>query len=138
MQVRSLRGWQLPLLQDPAFLDLLPLLQRSLLLQGPERLLHRLTPRPALAPDVLVASRHPQHPLGLVVSQRLNRSGSCWQLLHLRTSDSCLEAGETGRLAIEAALVREAIQRSRHAASWIATSSSGDEDRLAACWKIVT
>ena len=131
LQVRSLRGWQLPLLQDPVFLDLLPLLQRSLLLQGPERLLHRLTPRPALAPDVLVASRHPQHPLGLVVSQRLNRSGSCWQLLHLRTSDSCLEAGETGRLAIEAALVREAIQRSRHAASWIATSSSGDEDRLA-------
>jgi hypothetical protein len=131
LQVQPLRGWQLPLLQQPCFLDLLPLLQRSLLLQAPERLLHRLAPRPALAPDVLIAYRHPQQPLGLVVSQRLNRSGSCWQLQHLRTSESCLEAGETGRLAIEAALVREAIQRSRHAASWIATSCSADDARLA-------
>jgi len=129
--IRPLRGWQLPLLQEPGFLDLLPLLQRSLLLKAPERLLHRLAPRPALAPDVLVAYRHPQEPLGLVVSQRLNRSGSCWQLQHLRTSEACLAAGEAGCLAIEAALVREAIQRSRHAASWIATSSSGDDERLA-------
>ena len=112
-------------------LDLLPLLQRSLLLQAPERLLHHLAPRPALAPAVLVAYRNPQQPLGLVVSQRLNRSGSCWQLQHLRTSEQCLAAGEAGRLAIEAALVREAIQRSRNAASWIATSSSCDDERLA-------
>lgn len=131
LQVRPLRGWQLPLLQDACFLDLLPLLQRALLLQAPEQLLHRLAPRPALAPDVLVAYRHPQQPLGLVVSQRLNRSGSCWQLQQLRTSDGCLVAGEAGRLAIEAALVREAIQRSRHAASWIATSASCDDERLA-------
>lgn len=131
LQVKPLRGWQLPLLQDPCFLDLLPLLQRALLLQAPERLLHRLAPRPPLAPDVLVAYRQPQQPLGLVVSQRLNRSGSCWQLQQLRTSDSCLAAGEAGRLAIEAALVREAIQRSRRAASWIATSSSCDDERLA-------
>ena len=131
LQVQLLRGWQLPLLQEPGFLDLLPLLQRSLLLHAPERLLHRLAPRPALAPDVLVAYRHPQQPLGLVVSQRLNRSGSCWQLQELRTSEACQAAGEAGRLAIEAALVREAIQRSRHAASWIATSSSGDDERLA-------
>ena len=131
LEVKPLRGWQLPLLQEPGFLELVPLLQRSLLLHTPERLLHRLAPRPALAPDVLVAFREPQHPLGLVVSQRLNRSGSCWQLQHLRTSEACLEAGEAGRLAIEAALVREAIQRSRHAASWIATSSSCDDERLA-------
>ena len=131
LQVSPLRGWQLPLLQDPSFTDLLPLLQRSLLLQAPERLLHQLAQRPPLAPDVLVAYRHPQQPLGLVVSQRLNRSGSCWQLQHLRTSESCLDAGEAGRLAIEASLVREAIQRSRQAASWIATSSSGDNGRLA-------
>lgn len=131
LEVRPLRGWQLPLLQETCFLDLLPLLQRALLLQAPEQLLHRLAPRPALAPDVLVAYRQPQHPLGLVVSQRLNRSGSCWQLQQLRTSSSCLAAGEAGRLAIEAALVREAIQRSRHAASWIATSASCDDERLA-------
>ena len=131
LQVSPLRGWQLPLLQDPGFADLLPLLQRSLLLQAPERLLQHLAPRPALAPDVLVAYRHPQQPLGLVVSQRLNRSGSCWQLQHLRTSEGCLAAGEAGRLAIEAALVREAIQRSRQAASWIATSASCDDGRLA-------
>ena len=131
LQVQPLRGWQLPLLQEGCFLDLLPLLQRSLLLQAPERLLHHLAPRPALAPAVLVAYRTPQQPLGLVVSQRLNRSGSCWQLQHLRTSEQCLAAGEAGRLAIEAALVREAIQRSRNAASWIATSSSCDDERLA-------
>jgi hypothetical protein len=131
LQVQPLRGWQLPLLQDTRFVDLLPLLQRSLLLQGPERLLHHLAPRPPLAPTVLVAFRNPQQPLGIVVSQRLNRSGSCWQLQHLRTSDASLAAGEAGRLAIEAALVREAIQRSRNAASWIATSSSGDDERLA-------
>jgi len=131
LQVQPLRGWQLPLLQEACFLDLLPLLQRSLLLQGPERLLHHLAPRPPLAPAVLVAYRSPHHPLGLVVSQRLNRSGSCWQLQHLRTSEQCLAGGEAGRLAIEAALVREAIQRSRNAASWIATSSSCDDERLA-------
>lgn len=131
LQVLPLRGWQLPLLQEPGFADLLPLLQRALLLQGPERVLQHLAPRPPLAPDVLVAYRHPQHPLGLVVSERLNRSGSCWQLQDLRTSENCLAAGEAGRLAIEAALVREAIQRSRQAASWIATSSSCDDGRLA-------
>jgi len=131
LQVRPLRGWQLPLLQEPCFLDLLPLLQRALLLQAPEQLLHRLTPRPPLAPDVLVAYRQPQQPLGLVVSQRLNRSGSCWQLQQLRTSESCLAVGEAGRLAIEAALVRAAIQRSRQAASWMATSASCDHERLA-------
>ncbi|MFM2080218.1 MAG: hypothetical protein RLZZ219_900 [Cyanobacteriota bacterium] len=131
LQVQPLRGWQLPLLQEPCFLDLLPLLQRSLLLRAPERLLQHLAARPALAPHVLVAYRSPQQPLGLVVSRRLNRSGSCWELQHLRTSDACLDVGEAGRLAIEAALVREAIQRTRHAASWIASSSSCDDERLA-------
>lgn len=129
--MQPLRGWQLPALQDPAFQDLLPLLQRAVLLHGPERLLHSLTARPALAPDVLVAYRDPQHPLGLVLSERLNRSGSCWELQELRSSDATLAAGEAGRMAIEAALVREAIQRSRSAASWIATSSSSDLTRLA-------
>ena len=104
LQVKQLRGWQLPFLQDPCFTDLLPLLQRCLLLQGPERLLQRLAPRPSLASETFVAFRDPQAPLGLVVSQRLNRSGSCWQIQHLRRQAS-LEAGEAGRMAIEAALV---------------------------------
>lgn len=131
LQVQPLRGWQLPLLQDPSFLDLLPQLQRSLVLQGPERLLQRIAPRPPLASSVLVAYRNPQEPLGLLVSERLNRSGSCWQLRHLRTSERSLGASEAGRLAVEAALVREAIQRCRHAASWIATLSSCNDERLA-------
>ena len=131
LQVVPLRGWHLPLLQDPCFCDLLPLLQRAVLLQGPERLLSSLAARPPLAPDVLMAYREPQQPLGLLVSQRLNRSGSCWHLVHLRSSEASLSAGETGRMAIEAALVREAIHRSRGAASWIATASTNDSDRLA-------
>jgi hypothetical protein len=130
LQVLPLRGWQLPLLQEACFQDLLPVLQRSLLLQGPERLLHSLAPRPPLAPDALVAFRDPQTPLGLLLCQRLNRSGSCWRLEALRSSDACLEAGEAGRMAIEAALVRSAIERSRNAASWIATSASTDTSRL--------
>ena len=132
LSVQPLRAWQLPTLQGDAFDDLIPLLQRALLLQGPERLLHSLAARPPLAPEVLVAFRDPQQPLGLVVSERLNRSGSCWQLQHLRSSSACLAVGEAGRLAVEAALVRAAIQSSRAAASWIATSASGDTVRLAA------
>ena len=132
LSVQPLKAWHLPLLQDGDYDDLIPLLQRALLLQGPERLLHILAPRPSLAPDVLVAHRDPQQPLGVVVSERFNRSGSCWQLQHLRSGAGCLQAGEAGRMAIEAALVRAAIQRSRGAASWIATSASGDTVRLAA------
>ena len=131
LQVVTLRGWHLPLLNDACFADLLPLLQRALLLQAPERLLNSITARPPLAPEALLAYRDPQQPLGLVLSQRLNRSGSCWQLLQLRSSEASLASGEAGRMAIEAALVREAIQRSRSAASWIATSSSNDDNRLA-------
>ncbi len=131
LRIEPLQGWHLPLLHDPAFLDLQPLLQRALLLQGPERLLRSLVPRRALAPDVLLAYRDPQRPLGLLVSERLNRSGSCWQLLHLRSGEAVLAAGDSGRMALESALVREAIQRGRGAASWIATSSSCDDARLA-------
>ena len=131
LRIEPLQGWHLPLLHDPAFLDLQPLLQRSLLLQGPEWLLRSVVARRALAPTVLVAYRDPQRPLGLIVSERLNRSGSCWQLLHLRSSEAVLAAAEAGRMTLESALVREAIQRSRSAASWIATSSSCDDARLA-------
>jgi len=127
--IEPLRGWHMPLLQDPAFLDLQPLLQRALLLQGAERLLHALAARRPLSTDVLVAYRDPQKPLGLVVSQRHNRSGSCFELLHLRSGQACLEAAEIGAAAVESALVREAIPRARSAASWIATCSSLDLQR---------
>ena len=119
----------MPLLQDPAFLDLQPLLQRALLLQGPEQLLHALAARLPLAAQVLVAYRDPQQPLGLVVSQRLNRSGSCFELLHLRSAEACLAAAESGAAAVESALVREAIPRARSAASWITSCSSLDLQR---------
>ena len=127
--IEPLRGWHMPLLQDPAFLDLHPLLQRALLLKGPEQLLHALAARRPLAPEVLVAYRDPQQPLGLVVSQRLNRSGSCFELLHLRSAEACLAAAEIGAAALESALVREAIPRARSAASWIASCSSLDLQR---------
>ena len=127
--VELLRGWHMPLLQDPAFLDLQPLLQRALLLQGPEQLLHALAARRPLAAQVLVAYRDPQQPLGLVVSQRLNRSGSCFELLHLRSAEACLAAAESGVAAVESALVREAIPRARSAASWITSCSSLDLQR---------
>lgn len=127
--IEPLRGWHMPLLQDPAFLDLQPLLQRALLLKGPEQLLHALAARRPLAPEVLVAYRDPQQPLGLVVSQRLNRSGSCFELLHLRSAEACLAAAEIGAVALESALVREAIPRARSAASWIASCSNLDLQR---------
>ncbi len=127
--IEPLQGWHMPLLQDPAFLDLHPLLQRALLFKGPERLLHALAARRPLAPEVLVAYRDPQQPLGLVVSQRLNRSGSCFELQHLRSAAACLTAAEIGTTALESALVREAIPRARSAASWIASCSSLDLQR---------
>ena len=127
--IEPLRGWHMPLLQDPAFLDLQPLLQRALLLQGPEKVLHALAARRPLAAEVLVAYRDPQQPLGLVMSQRHNRSGSCFELLHLRSAEACLAAAEIGVAAVESALVREAIPRARSAASWVTNCSSLDLQR---------
>ena len=127
--IEPLRGWHMPLLQDPAFLDLQPLLQRALLLQGPETVLHALAARRPLAAEVLVAYRDPQQPLGLVVSQRHNRSGSCFELMHLRSAEACLAALEIGGTAVESALVREAIPRARSAASWITSCASLDLQR---------
>lgn len=136
--IEPLQGWHLPLLQEAAYLDLQPLLQRALLLQGPDWLLSMVASRRPLAPQVLVASGADQRLVGLVVSQRLNRSGTCWELRHLRVADGeaagCEAAGCGDRpstLAVETALLREAIQRSRGAASWIASASSLDGDRLA-------
>jgi hypothetical protein len=123
-RLEPLAGWHLPLLSDPAFLPLQPVLQRAVLLGLPERLLQALLARPSLAPQVLVALSG-QTPLGLVVSRRLNRSGSCWQLQHLRLAPAA------ARQELAATLLRAAIQRARGAASWIAAASTLDDSRLA-------
>jgi len=134
--ILPLQGWHLPLLDDPAFLPLQPLLQRSLLLGVPERLLTAIVHRPPLASEVLVAlqtgaSGHHQL-LGLIISRRLNRSGSSWQMEHLRLAlRPQNDASSPLRHGVAASLLREAIQRARGATSWIATASSLDSTRLA-------
>jgi hypothetical protein len=128
LRVEPLQGLHLPLLNDPAFLPLQPQLQRALLLGLPERWLHRLSPRAGLAPDVLVASQDGQGLLGLIISRRLNRSGSCWQVEHLRLVADA--AHFTSRRELAGMLLREAIARGRGAASWIARACSQDSERL--------
>jgi hypothetical protein len=123
-RLEPLAGWHLPLLSDPAFLPLQPVLQRAVLLGLPERLLQALLARPSLAPQVLVALSG-QKPLGLIVSRRLNRSGSCWQMQHLRLAHAA------ARQELAATLLRAAIQRAKGAASWIAAASTLDDTRLA-------
>ncbi len=128
--VEPLQGWHLPLLDDPAFLPLQPLLQRSLLLALPERLLTALTRRRPVSTQVLVALQRQgltrQQALGLIICRRLNRSGTCWQVQHLR-----LALGATEGAALAGDLLRQAISRVKGAASWIATASSLDTSRLA-------
>ncbi|QNI70209.1 hypothetical protein CyaNS01_01070 [Cyanobium sp. NS01] len=124
LRLDPLAGWHIPLLHDPAYLPLHPLLQRAVLLTMPQRLLQLLTSRPSLGPQVLVALRQ-QTPQGLIVTRRLNRSGSCWQVQHLRLSAT------QARRELAGTLLREAIRRGRGASSWIATASSLDRDRLA-------
>lgn len=125
-RIEALAGWHLPLLSDPVFLPLHAVLQRAVLLGLPERLLHAIARRPSLAPQVLVAfAPRSQDALGLIVSRRLNRSGSCWQLQHLRTTPAA------DRRGLGAALLRAAIQRASGARSWIAQASNLDPDRLA-------
>jgi hypothetical protein len=123
-RLEPLAGWHLPLLTDPSFLPLQALLQRALLLGMPERLLHALLARQPLAPRVLVA-RQGTTPEGLIVTSRLNRSGSCWQVQHLRM------AASNYRRQLAVALLRAAIQQTRGASSWIAWAASVDSDRLA-------
>ncbi|WP_371734101.1 hypothetical protein [Synechococcus sp. CCY 9618] len=134
--VEPLQGWHLPLLDDPSFLPLQPLLQRSLLLALPEKLLAAVTSRRPLAPQVLVALQRQgltrQQVLGLIVSRRLNRSGTCWQVQHLRLALAAADdASAPGRAALGGDLLRQAIGRVKGAASWIATASSLDTPRLA-------
>ncbi|MEO1002944.1 MAG: hypothetical protein AAFX65_07530 [Cyanobacteria bacterium J06638_7] len=126
-QIEPLAGWHLPLLSDPAFLPLQPLLQRAALLAPAGRALRwlRLPAATSLSGEVLVA-REGSSPLGLIVARPENRSGSCWRVQHLRL------AVEHGRRELAGTLLREAILRARGACSWIAISSTLDSDRLAA------
>lgn len=134
-RVEPLQGWHLPLLDDPAFLPLQPLLQRSLLLAVPDRLLTALRRRQPLTSHALVALQTlpggQQRILGLIVCRRLNRSGSSWQVEHLRLPIRSADSASPGRLEISTSLLREAIQRARSAASWFATAPSLDSGRLA-------
>jgi hypothetical protein len=135
-RIEPLQGWHLPLLDDPAFLPLQPLLQRSLLLALPDRLLNTLRRRPPLVSEALVALQTlpggQSCAIGLIVCRRLNRSGSSWQVEHLRLRLSATLQGQPcSRLEVGASLLREAIQRARSAASWIACASSLDSERLA-------
>jgi hypothetical protein len=116
--VETLQGWHLPLLNDPSFLHLQPLLQRSLLLAVPEKLITAVAFRQPLASQVLVALRREatggSHALGVAVSRRLNRRGSCWQLEHLCLALDCGEGSlAPARRDVSMALVREAISRLR-------------------------
>jgi hypothetical protein len=134
--VESLRGWHLPLLDDPGFLPLQPLLQRAVLLALPERLISTLVRRPPLAPQALVAlavdASGTSRVLGLIVSRRANRTGTCWQVEHLRIALAVADDPRAPqRRELAGALLREAIARARGAASWLATASSLDHDRLA-------
>jgi hypothetical protein len=65
-----------------------------------------------------------------MVTRRLNRRGTCWEVDHL-----CLAGGtepfSPPKAEIVEVLVREAIQNTRGVASWIATSSILDGQRQA-------
>jgi len=135
IRISPLQGWHLPLLDDPSFLPLLPLLQKALLLAVPRRLLSALAQQPAQGPLVLVACRADgrgrSRALGLLLARPHNRSGSCMELQQLLLSSSLAEDPSLSERPIAVALLREAIERARSAASWIATVSSLDETRLA-------
>ncbi len=94
-------------------------------MQVPQQLLGFLRSHQRQAPQVLVALQD-NAALGLIITRQLNRSGCCWQVQHLRI------AADGQRRQLSQQLLREAILRARGATSWIATSSSLDNDRLAA------
>lgn len=136
LRIERLQGWHLPLLDDAAFLPLQALLQRTLLLAVPRRLVSSLVRRGSLASLVLLAHCRDRHGLprilGLIVATPTNRRGSCWEVEHLRLALSVHEhPSGPGAAAIASGLLREAIQQTPGAASWIATTSSLDIARLA-------
>jgi hypothetical protein len=132
--VERLQGWHLPLLQDPAFEPLLPQLQRGLLLGLPERLFGAVVPSLPHGPVAHIAllrlPSQPPLPLGLIVTRRLNRRGSCWEVDHLALAQG-RQSFCPSETEVAEAMVREAIQSTRGVASWIATSSVLDGQRQA-------
>ena len=126
LQIEPLAGWHLPLLSDPSFVPLQPLLQRAVLLGPPQQLLQWLQLSAERRPPQVLIARRGQTPEGLIVSGPMNRSASCWQVRHLRL------AVPSGKRQLAGLLLRHAIQRGAGASSWMATSSSLDLDRLAA------
>lgn len=120
-----LQGWHLPLLTDPQFLPLQPLLQRCLLEALPQRLLQFLQLPAPPAPQVLVASLQATgSPCGLLVSRPVNRRGSCWAVQHLRFA----EEAPVRSTALE--LLKAQISRITAASSWIVAVESLDLERL--------
>jgi hypothetical protein len=134
LAVERLQGWHLPLLQDPAFLPLLPQLQRALILELPERLLGAVLPSFPNGPVVHVALlRHPAHTprtLGLIITRRLNRRGTCWEVDHLAMAQ-LREPFSPSVPEVAEALMRVAIQGTAGVSSWTATASILDGQRLA-------
>jgi len=132
--VEKLQGWQLHLLQDPAFLPFIPQLQRAVLLGLPERLLGFVMPARPQEPVVYLAMlrlpSQPPHPLGLIMTRRLNRRGTCWEVDHLAVAQAQGPLFPPVGEVVEA-LVREAIQSTSGVSSWIATSSVLDGQRQA-------
>ena len=134
--IERLQGWHLPLLDDPAFLPLHPLLQRTLLLSVPRGLASALGRRQSMGALVLVAresmtARRPTI-LGLMVARPLNRRGSTWDVEHLRLALAAAELpASPARSHTASSLLREAIHQVPGAVSWIASASSLDHNRLA-------
>lgn len=124
-RIEPLAGWHLPLLGDPAFLPLQAQLQRAALMAMPARMLSWLAGERKLPPQVLVAfAEHSQTALGLMFSRALNRSGSCWQVQHLRTTRADV------RHALSSDLLKAALARV-NASSWVASAGCDDRVRLA-------
>ena len=125
VMVSPLQGWHLPLLNDPAFLPLQPLLQRCLLEALPHRLLQLLRLPLPPAPEVLVAAAEGDGALlGLLVSRPLNRRGSCWEVQHLRLVEHAPVRSTAHHL------LKAQIHRITAASSWILSVSSLDQERL--------
>lgn len=132
--IERLQGWHLPLLQDPAFLPLLPQLQRTLIRELPDRLLGAVLPAFPSGPSVHVAllrlpAQAPE-PLGLIVTRRLNRRGTCWEVDHLAMAQRRQPLAPAEPEVAEA-LMRVAIQSTKGVSSWIATASMLDGQRQA-------
>lgn len=100
-------------------------LRRQALLGPVHRFLGRGSRR--RPPDLgLVALDADHQPLGLLLAGSANRRGSCWRLDLLQISDEA-----DARLEVATALLREALQQTPAAVSWIARADLHDDLLLA-------